>query len=227
MTGLVLAGGLSTRFGRDKALAVCPGDSDARPCFLRVVDLLSSLPCVDHVAVSCRREQEAAFRALLPHHVSLVFDEEAEEDNSAGPTPLRGLYAALRAFGGPLLVLPCDMPYMQASMLRELVLSRDEAIHRGSVPLRTSFIHPDGVIEGLTAIYEAESLSFVREALMSRKKGLYSLVPATRQVLVENAEDTAFWNMNTMESAEESLNRPRKPWCRHDEAYRTQQTQDY
>ncbi len=205
MVGLVLAGGLSRRFGRDKALAPC---ADGRPHLVQAVELMRSLSCLDAVAVSCRKEQEAEFRKILPPSALLVPDEEG-----GTPTPLRGILAALKFFDRPLLTIPCDLPYMRADLLLRLVLARNEAARQGAEFLRTSFVHPDGVIEGLIAVYEAACLPAVQDALCSGRLGLYSLVPRERQVLVESAEELAFGNRNTLEDPLTALGKPRKPWC--------------
>ena len=94
-----------------------------------------------------------------------------------------------------------------------LVQARAEAIRAGLDFLRTSFIHPDGVIETLIAIYEAASLPMAEDALRSGRLGLYSLVPRERQLLVESDEHRAFWNRNTPQDMPDGPDVPRKPWC--------------
>ncbi|MBQ8664984.1 MAG: NTP transferase domain-containing protein [Mailhella sp.] len=275
MVGLVLAGGYSLRFGSDKALAPCPeATSISAPShLLRAVDILRSLPGLERVAVSCRRDQAEAFRGVLPPDVPLVFDEDMGEITCAGcgempgvagqgrakpglkSTPLRGIHAGLKflcrdfvcpepscanaacvpgssaaphknfdaplpaacaapsLFAPSLFVIPCDMPFLNAGLLMRLVQARAEAIRAGLDFLRTSFIHPDGVIETLIAIYEAASLPMAEDALRSGRLGLYSLVPRERQLLVESDEHRAFWNRNTPQDMPDGPDVPRKPWC--------------
>lgn len=279
MVGLVLAGGYSLRFGSDKALAPCPeagegrelggkisGDFAAPSHLLRAVGILRSLPGLERVAVSCRRDQADAFRGVLPPDVPLVFDENMGELPGAGSgempgvagqggakpglksTPLRGIHAGLKflcrdfapaanpaaphknfdtplsaplpaacaapsLFAPSLFIIPCDMPFLNAGLLMRLVQARAEAVRAGRDFLRTSFIHPDGVIETLIAIYEAASLPMAEDALRSGRLGLYSLVPRERQLLVESDEHRAFWNRNTPQDVPDGPDVPRKPWC--------------
>jgi len=59
-TGVVVAGGRSTRFGaREKALAEMNGE----PMLRRVVEALGTV--TDEVVVNCRRDQRDAFAAAL------------------------------------------------------------------------------------------------------------------------------------------------------------------
>ena len=86
MTGLVLAGGLSSRFGNDKSrVVVHDGAGDMVDFSLR---LLAAVDNVTDLAVSCRAEQMPSLQNKDAH---LIPDED-----SGRPTPLRGLVAALR-----------------------------------------------------------------------------------------------------------------------------------
>lgn len=198
MTGLVLAGGRSVRFGSDKSRFVLPGES--RDMLQRTLDMLASVQGVTRLAVSCRADQADGLRGRLPSHVILIEDSPHEISS-----PFYGVLAALKALGGPLLALSCDLPLMRADVLALLVRTRGEVLEmlapRQLPPLRTTFIHPDGRVETLASIYEPEALPLLEEARKAGRCGLFSAVPLDRQTLIPCPEEPLFLNMNTPDSA--------------------------
>ena len=193
MTGLVLAGGRSVRFGSDKSRFVLPGEN--RDMLLRTLSLLGSVPGVDSLAVSCRADQAEGVRERIPDDVVVVVDEPHEISS-----PLFGVTAALAALKSPLLVLSCDLPRMRADLLSLLLEARRSTLERLAPeeerPLRTTFIHSDSRVETLVSIYEPESLPFMEESLRSGNWGLFSAIPRTRQTLISCPDEGAFINMN-------------------------------
>lgn len=192
MTGLVLAGGLSSRFGKDKSrVVVHDGAGDMVDFSLA---LLASVAGIRNLAVSCRPEQINDFKNK---NIRLIPDDE-----NGRPTPLRGLIAALRCMKTPVLAIPCDLPLMTPSILSLLVQARARrmAEQTKSTPLlRTTFIDQEGFIESLIGIYEPESLPFLEEALNRGRWGIWSAVPAQGNCLVPRPDSPAFLNMNTPE----------------------------
>lgn len=118
--GVVLAGGLSSRMGRDKALLPWHG----RPLLEHQLDVLREAG-VDEVRVS----------GLRPDYQGI-----ADATPQAGP--LGGLDGIARAEPGEvdLLVIPVDMPLLQASLLRrlrsELPQARSVSFATHVLPLR-------------------------------------------------------------------------------------------
>ena len=111
--GVVLAGGLSSRMGRDKALLAWQG----RPLIERQLAVLHEAG-VDAVCVSGARAAYGGIADALPQ---------------AGP--LGGLAGVARAEAGEadLLVVPVDMPLLSAALLRRLYVERTEARSLGFV----------------------------------------------------------------------------------------------
>lgn len=202
MTGLVLAGGLSSRFGSDKSRAAAPGGAgDMIDFSLR---LLSSLKDISRLAVSCREEQ---MDALKNRHVVLIPDEYGGR-----PTPLKGLVAALRHLPAPILAIPCDLPLMTPDILEMLISarSRELAKKRETSLLRTTFIDSEGFLESLIGIYEADSLPLLEEALPKEHWGIWSAVPMENNCLVPRPDSPAFLNMNTPEEYEQAVSLHRR-----------------
>lgn len=134
LSGLVLAGGRSSRMGRDKAGLRLP---DGRMLLQRQIDLLRAAG-IGPINVSAPAGKYPPIEG-----VGCVSDEV----NEAGP--LAGIAAGLRAApAGLVLVLAVDMPSVEQQHLCELV----EAARKGSgvVPLC------DGRMEPLVAVYPTD-----------------------------------------------------------------------
>ena len=134
--GLVLAGGRSTRMGRDKAALQYGGQSQLERAF----SLLQ--PLVARSFVSVRAEQrDDPLRQGFPQIADAVPGTEG---------PAAGILSALQAFpGAAWLVVACDLPFLDAATLQFLIARRDPA--RLATAYRSSH---DGLPEPLCAIYE-------------------------------------------------------------------------
>jgi molybdenum cofactor guanylyltransferase len=137
--GLVLAGGRSTRMGRDKA-ALAYGDGP--PQLERAMALLA--PHVVGAYVSVRADQGSdPLRARFP--------QIADAHENLGP--IAGILAAQdRHPGSAWLVLACDLPLLDAPTLEHLLRRRDPA--RTATAYRSSY---DGLPEPLCAVWEPRS----------------------------------------------------------------------
>ena len=192
MIGLVLAGGLSSRFGNDKSRVVVHDGAGDMVDFS--LGLLGRVDDVQGLAISCRPDQT---ERMKKKGVTLIPDEDIGR-----PTPLRGLVAALRRLKTSLLAVPCDLPLMTPDILNLLVRARANRMETGLPQkslLRTTFIDQDGFIESLIGIYELESLPFLEDALAQKRCGIWSAVPAEGNCLVPRPDSPAFLNMNTPE----------------------------
>ncbi len=107
LIGVVLAGGQSSRMGRDKAML----DWQGRPLIERQMAALDEAGC-ERVLVSGSRQ-----------------DHDAIPDAVPGKGPVGGLAGMARAITGEaqLLVIPVDMPRLDAALLRTLAENLPEA----------------------------------------------------------------------------------------------------
>jgi molybdopterin-guanine dinucleotide biosynthesis protein A len=136
LRGLVLAGGLSQRMQTDKGrLRYGPTGREQR----EVAAALLAEVCQD-VFVSCRAEQAAELPAGL----------QPLPDTFLGLGPLGGILSALRFDpNAAWLVLACDLPFMTADALRQLVAGRQAS------RLATAFRSPSNDFpEPLITIFE-------------------------------------------------------------------------
>lgn len=135
LLGLVLAGGESRRMGEDKGAL----DYRGRPLVRRAWELLESLCARAYVSV--RAEQTA-----LPAYAGLP---SIVDDGGDARGPVMGLLAAWAAHPeAAWLVLAADMPRVDAAVLRALIDARDPA------RAATVYVHADGALEPLCAIFE-------------------------------------------------------------------------
>lgn len=148
--GLVLAGGRSTRMGRDKAALVYRGRSQLDAAWALLA------PRVERCFVSVRPDQVGdPTRAAHPQIV----------DGAEGVGPAAGLLAAQRAHPqAAWLVLACDLPFLDAASLDHLLAARDPA--RLATAFRSAH---DGLPEPLCAVYEpAAAEPFARHVAEGR-----------------------------------------------------------
>lgn len=170
MIGVVLAGGRSTRLGQDKVRLRLPGDG--RDMLARTADLLAA--CTDGVVISCRAPDAGEETLALPGIRSIP-------DAEPGLGPLGGVWSALRELRQPILVLSCDLPFMDMPTLRRLIDAR------GARPP-----------EALVSIYEPACLPFFEEARARNLRQLNLVIPEKLQsrVVYTRAEALPFFNIN-------------------------------
>ncbi len=125
---IVLAGGKSTRLGRDKASEALLGVS----LLQRVLDRLAGL-VEEVVLVHARGQILPPVRAAAPPVIV--------EDLYPGTGPLGGIYTGLTATTAPFAVaVACDMPLLRRPLVAELL--RLAAAHDLVVPVSQDFPQP-------------------------------------------------------------------------------------
>jgi molybdopterin-guanine dinucleotide biosynthesis protein A len=189
----MLAGGGSTRFGRDKALVEVGG----LPMLGRMIGLLQSV--AKSVKVVGAPEKYAPF------------EREVVCDRWPGEGPLGGIITALEdaaksaAPGDWNLIVSCDMPFLTQDWLRFLV--------QRAVESKTQVVVPKSMHgpEPLCACYRTNAAGALRAAFESGvRKVTHGLQHVTTEVLDEadwKRFDNAgrlFWNMNTVADYEEA-----------------------
>ncbi len=147
-SAVLLAGGKSTRMGRDKALLEYEGE----PLWRR------------QEATLRRLEPEKVFISGPPRNGCLTIADEFE---NAGP--LGGIATALRRCAAPLLiVLAVDLPQMTSDFLRSLLALSHHG--EGVVPRGLEFFEP------LAAIYPKACFSLAESALQRGDFSLQNFV---------------------------------------------------
>ena len=144
LTGVLLVGGASTRFGSPKALARLDGETLAARAWRTLREA-----CDERLAVGKRADG-----------LELPFD--LLEDGSETRAALAGIVAGLSAARAPIAVmLPVDTPLVTPDLLRELAAACAEAAAPRSDPLPAAFhrralpVLERRLREGRLALHEA------------------------------------------------------------------------
>ncbi|MFD1887440.1 molybdenum cofactor guanylyltransferase [Paenibacillus wenxiniae] len=151
VAGILLAGGQSSRMGRDKAML----DIGGKPVIQRVADTL--LQCTPDVCLAAANEDDYRFL-----HLPVAADEYP------GYGPLAGIYAGMKQIEADwYLVAACDMPFTSVDLMRNLLKMAIEAAGDGvGIPLGQAIIPSYGErMHPLYAVYHRTVLPSLREAL--------------------------------------------------------------
>ena len=178
--GLVLAGGHSRRMQLDKAGL----EYDGRSQLARAVDLLT--PLVSRCCVSVRSDQHGD--PERSRYATIA-------DRIADLGPIGGIHAAQQEH--PLvawLVLACDLPFLDAATLQQLIAAR--APQRLATAFRSSH---DGKPEPLCAIYEPASAPAIAAWIAAGNKCPRSFLAQADVTLLDLNAPAALENVNTPE----------------------------
>lgn len=183
VAAIILAGGKSSRFGRDKASELLRG----RSLLQRVADRLDGL-VDEYVIVTAAGQQLPSLYASRP----IVSVEDLYPE--AGP--LGGVYTGLATTQAPLAIaVACDMPLLQPALLRALL--RLAPGHDAAVPMNE-------LPEPLCAVYAASCLPAIKAQLDAgsyKMTGFYGAVDV-RYVEPEtwrrfDPDGLSFFNLNS------------------------------
>ena len=190
--GYVLAGGGSTRFGRDKALV----DMDGAPMLLRMRVLLSSAVGDAHV-IAAPKKYAAIGVTGIP-------------DRWEGQGPLAGIITALlttQSTGSAEwnLIIGCDMPFLTRewlSYLAERALASDAEVVAPKSP------------QGLEPLCACWRTSAAAKLQNTFETGTRKITQAMKQLELEVIDESdwkrfdsagrLFWNMNTAADYDEA-----------------------
>ena len=181
VTGIILAGGKSSRLGEEKGLALFNG----KPLVTYAIGILKPL-CGKLVISANNFQQEYA-----------KFGFEVVEDQIKDIGPMGGLHACLKHSTTRYnIVLSCDTPFVNSALF-EYLLDNIENF-QAVVP-----VHGDGLIEPLCAVYATNTIWGLQMAI---EKGNYKLMDFLNEINHKKMEineklpfysDELFVNINT------------------------------
>lgn len=186
---IILAGGMSARMGKNKALIEVEG----KPLLRHVADKAAKV--ADEIIVAIGRTDELdRFAKVLPPSAKVL------RDAREGQSPIIGMSTGLEALKSSYtVILPCDTPLVKKEVLEFLFCrasNADAAIPRW----------PNGRIESLQSVYRVKTM--VRATREALKAGELSPVNAikrldkvnyvsTEEIKVIDPELLTFLNVNT------------------------------
>jgi molybdenum cofactor guanylyltransferase len=192
VSGVVLAGGVSSRYGENKALVAVEG-----------------IPLIERVL----RTMDAIF-----HHVIVITNTPYVyahlrvpmfEDVVKGLGPLGGIYTGLMAIPDSAgFFVACDMPFLNPRLIRHMVAIRDDF---DVVAPRIS-----GWIEALHGLYAKRCQRSIEQLIRSGVYQTFRFFPSVAARFVEDDEIRrfdpdmrSFLNINSPDE----LTRVRRPYC--------------
>lgn len=203
VTGIVLAGGRSTRFGdatENKAVATF----EEQTLLSRVVDAVAAAtdrPPVVAVRTPDQRERYAS--VLSDRKVTFTLDDPAFDG------PLAGMFGGTTAVDSSwVFCCGCDMPLLSPEGIRWLLEHRQD---RSTSLAALTLQHPDGTLESLHTVYRRSAVESARDRL-SRSAGpraLLTTLDPVRTVSVSAAPSEiplreSLTNVNTRTALEEA-----------------------
>jgi molybdopterin-guanine dinucleotide biosynthesis protein A len=190
--GYVLAGGGSTRFGRDKALV----EMDGAPMLARMRALLSSIT--------------RDVQVIAPPHKYAALSITGIPDHWEGQGPLAGIITALLTTtetGGPdwNLIIGCDMPFLTREWLSYLLERTQASSAEVVAPKSTQGLEP------LCACWRTNAAVKLQDAFDC---GMRKITQAMKQLQLDiiaesdwkrfDSAGRLFWNMNTAADYDEA-----------------------
>ena len=198
---IILAGGPSRRFGRNKALIRLHN----RPLIEYTINQVRLISEKIVVTIS-KNDSIEKFQEVLPNEIEVI------RDNGDLKSPLTGLISGLNKFSeGYIAVIGCDMPFIKSTVLNllfEKVVGFDLAIPRW----------PNGYLEPLHAVYEFnKTQKYIRQLKINNKTRVSDLISMLELVNYLDIDEIkkidpsliGFFNINTeneLKIAENHLN---------------------
>ncbi len=178
----IIAGGQSSRMGRDKAFLELGGQTLIERVIAAGADLAGS----ETILIANNPDQY--------RHLGLEIYEDILPDKGS----LGGIYTALaRAANPAALVLACDMPFIKTDLLRFMIAQLDE---------ETDIVVPrvDGYPQALHAIYRKTCLAPIRAQLDDNRLKIIRFYNQMRVTYLDEADyapydpdGRSFTNLNT------------------------------
>jgi molybdopterin-guanine dinucleotide biosynthesis protein A len=164
VTGLILLGGKSSRYGSNKALVEIDG--------VRLVDRVAGvMKSIFHRLILVTNTPEEYAYLQIP----------MVEDLIKGLGPMGGVYTGLMTLSDELgFFVACDMPFLSESLIRHMVDVRDD--FDAVVP------RMDWMLEPLHALYSKKCLSVIQEAIEQHQHQIVKCLAGMRVRYVDEKE---------------------------------------
>ena len=181
ITGVVLAGGQSSRMGKEKSVLLFKEQE------LIQYSLNALKPYCSTILISSNKEI----------HNSFSYTTISDFHHQIGP--IAGIYSALKNSETDfVMVLPCDSPMVKPEFVKYLI-SQIKNDTKAIVPQYASHLEP------LFAIYHKSVLGTIEEQINKEDYKLVNLLKKINAQLVEVQDCSCFVNINTPEDYKNCL----------------------
>ena len=181
ITGVILAGGYSTRMGKDK----CSLSIANKTMLEYAITCMKSIShSIRDIYISCRKDSplQTSYPRLYDHFI--------------GIGPISGIYSALNAIRQPCLFIPVDIPGMKPEFLMKLIDTYNEKKHKDFEMI--CFQSEKGIVESLVSIFSPQALHSLQTSI---KRGIYKItkaIPREKQYYIPYTHGIySFYNVNT------------------------------
>ncbi len=187
-TAIILAGGLSTRMGRDKANV-----------------LLGKQTLLQHVIATMQKSFPHIILSVREPRPEINLMQVCDAADVSGP--LAGVLAALEKIKTPwAFIVACDMPFVQAAVIEMLAQYRGD--YQAVVPVVQGHAQP------LAAFYARDILPILRRHLASRGKNSLRAVFEQLNIRYVNENDLtqidpalrSFFDLDTPQDLRSAIN---------------------
>lgn len=173
ITGVILAGGKSSRFGSNKAFAAFQGRAFVERICGVMTDVFTDVLMVTNTP--------QAYRSL---NIPMVMDLQPYQG------PLGGIYTALRhATRDRIFVVACDMPLLDPAIIFQII-----AVGNGfdaAVPVH------DGRLEYLMALYSRRLAGEIESCLLANRRSLHAFCRHLKNIVRIPVSGRSWFNVNT------------------------------
>lgn len=175
ITGVVLAGGESSRMGEDKSIMIF------REKQLIDFSIKALSPYCSKIFISSSKE------------IHDDFNQKRIEDKYQKIGPIAGIQSALEnSKTDYVIVLPCDSPMVKKEFV-EFLISQIDDKYDVLVPKYQSHLEP------LFAVYHKRILPIIEEQITNKNYKLMNLISKINSKKIEVQDRTCFVNINTQE----------------------------
>ncbi len=177
VNGIILAGGLSTRFSSCKSKIKIKEES----LLERNYNLLQKY--CDKVLVSCKEN-------------TMISPYPCLYDNAKKHAPIFGIYAALEHYKSAVMVISCDLPFISEKELSVLLEARNKAYLNENTYMTTFRKIGTDYIEALVAIYEYRCKDLLKNSIDNDFYALWRIIPEKLRNEIPSSNEEPFFNIN-------------------------------
>lgn len=194
ITAIVLAGGKSSRMGRDKALLKLRD----RTLLWQICTIADECACRVYIITPWTEK----YRDIVPQKCQLIQEKLLSSENNSN-SPLTGFAQGLQLVETPwVLLLACDLPQLRSSQVKQWSENLATVL-----PTEIALLprHPKGW-EPLCGFYRADCRPLLEAYIAEGKKSFQGFLQQHPVRELKNCDPTCLFNCNTPEDWQTIIN---------------------